>query len=57
MILLYGIWRAGKSTLMYQIIDHLLNAYKKPPLHIFYYSFDLQKRGLDQIIESYKMGT
>lgn len=55
MILLYGMRRAGKSTLMYQIIDHLLNEYKKPPLHIFYYSFDLQKRGLDQIIESYEL--
>jgi hypothetical protein len=55
MILLYGMRRAGKSTLMYQIIDYLLNHRKKPPLNLFYYSFDLQKHGLDQVIDSYEL--
>ncbi len=55
MILLYGMRRAGKSTLMYQIIWHLLNQRKVPSMHIFYYSFDLKKDDLDQVIESYEL--
>ncbi|MGE9810972.1 AAA family ATPase, partial [Ferroplasma acidiphilum] len=38
MILLYGLRRMGKTTIMYQLIDELLN--KTDSKNILYFSFD-----------------
>lgn len=54
-ILLYGIRRAGKTTLMHQIIDHILTQKKIPHFNILYFSFDLQELSLEQIVEYYEV--
>jgi len=54
-ILLYGIRRAGKTTLMHQLIDHLLRDQQVDPFRIVYFSFDLQELGMEVILESYEM--
>jgi uncharacterized protein len=54
-ILLYGIRRAGKTTLMHQLIDHILTQNKIPHFNILYFSFDLQDLSLDQIVEYYEV--
>ncbi len=52
-ILLYGIRRAGKTTLMFQIIQELLNQGINP-LHILYFSFDERKYPLEEILKDYE---
>mgnify|MGYP000066599702 FL=1 len=54
-ILLFGIRRAGKTTLMHQLIDHLLRDQQVDPFRIVYFSFDLQELGLEGILESYEL--
>jgi len=54
-ILLFGIRRAGKTTLVHQLIDHLLRDQQVDPFRIVYFSFDLQELGLDVILESYEL--
>ena len=52
MILLYGLRRMGKTTIMYQLIDELLN--KTDSKNILYFSFDDTNYGLDDIMEVYQ---
>jgi len=52
-VILEGIRRAGKTTLMYQLIDYLLIELKIDPFHILYYSFDEPDGNLDEIIKYY----
>jgi len=51
-IILKGLRRTGKSTLMFQLIKHLLenNISNK---HIFYFSFDQTKAELKELLEFY----
>ena len=53
-ILLTGLRRVGKTTLIYQIIDELL---KKgvAPYHILYFSFDETKYDLESMISQYEL--
>jgi len=52
-ILLYGIRRSGKTTLMFQLIQELLNQGINP-LHILYFSFDERKYPLEEILKEYE---
>ncbi|MBW1714332.1 MAG: ATP-binding protein [Deltaproteobacteria bacterium] len=53
-IILYGLRRSGKTTLMYQIIDHLLRERDISPFRILYFSFDEQAFDLNQLIDIYQ---
>jgi hypothetical protein len=48
-----GLRRTGKTTLMYQLIDHLLEQ-GVDPRHILYFSFDIEKEDLKKIIDQYE---
>lgn len=48
-----GLRRVGKTTLMYQLIDHLLSL-GVDPKNIFYFSFDIEKEDLKKIIDQYE---
>ncbi len=51
-LLIYGLRRAGKTILMYQLIDHLLkNGINKK--HILYFSFDEKISFLKELFEAY----
>lgn len=54
MIILFGLRRAGKTTLMYLLMDHLLRKGNVTPFHILYFSFDEQALSLDEILETYQ---
>lgn len=53
-LLFTGLRRVGKTTLMYQIIDALLRK-GVHPYHIFYFSFDEARFGLEELIEQYEI--
>ena len=53
-ILLFGLRRAGKTTLMYQMMSYLLNDNKEQAYKILYFSFDEQKYEPDEILNMYK---
>ncbi len=48
-----GLRRTGKTTLMYQLIDHLLEQ-GVPKERIMYFSFDKKVSSIEQIINTYK---
>jgi len=50
---LYGIRRAGKTTLMYQLISRLLTKKRVLPARILYFSFDELVTGLINLLEDY----
>ncbi|MCL5010833.1 MAG: ATP-binding protein [Patescibacteria group bacterium] len=52
-ILLYGLRRVGKTTILYQIIQELLNK-KVNPLSVLYFSFDEQTANIKEIISLYE---
>ena len=54
MIILFGLRRAGKTTLMYQLIDHLLKKGGVEPFRILYFSFDEQAYSLSKLLEIYQ---
>lgn len=54
-LLLMGLRRVGKTTLMFQLIDYLLNKLEVNPLHILYFSFDEEREELDKILEEYQI--
>lgn len=54
MIILFGLRRSGKTTLMYQIINHLLAKRDVPPFRILYFSFDEQAFDLNHLLEIYQ---
>lgn len=54
MCVLYGLRRAGKTTLMFQVIDDLLRRKKVNPLHILYFSFDEKRIDFDDLLRSYE---
>jgi len=53
-LLFTGLRRAGKTTLMFQIIDELLKR-KVNPFNILYFSFDEQQLQLDDILKTYEI--
>lgn len=48
-----GLRRTGKTTIMYQMIDYLLQKDVKPR-NIVYFSFDEMVEGLDHVINTYR---
>ena len=52
-LLLYGLRRAGKTTLLYQIIDDLLSKGVQQK-HILYFSFDESEAEIDRLIQIYE---
>jgi predicted AAA+ superfamily ATPase len=52
-LLITGLRRVGKTTLMYQLIQHLLDE-KVKSLHIVYFSFDEEIVDLDDLIKTYE---
>ncbi len=48
-----GLRRTGKTTLMYQLIDHLLNG-GVPEKRIMYFSFDKKVSSIKEILQTYK---
>ncbi|MGM0365375.1 MAG: ATP-binding protein [Actinomycetota bacterium] len=54
MIILSGLRRVGKTTLMFQIIDELINEGINP-YHILYFSFDEEEMELNEIIKNYEI--
>ncbi|MFH1199951.1 MAG: ATP-binding protein [Candidatus Micrarchaeota archaeon] len=52
-VLLYGLRRVGKTTMLYQLIDSLL---KKgvPPYNVLYFSFDEEAGGIDGVVAAYE---
>ena len=54
-LLLFGLRRAGKTTLMYQLIDYLIQKQNTDPFHILYFSYDEQRYDLEEILEFYQI--
>ena len=52
MIILYGLRRMGKTTMMYQIISELLKVNKSR--YVLYFSFDEYTHSLKDILNSYQ---
>jgi len=53
-VILFGLRRAGKTTLMYQLIDYLLKKEGVEPFRILYFSFDEQAFSLSKLLEVYQ---
>ncbi len=53
--LITGPRNSGKTTLIYQLISHLLKRGVKPE-HIFYHSFDEKRAGLGMLLIDYERG-
>ncbi len=51
-IVICGLRRVGKSTLMYQLIQHLIET-KVNPLNILYFSFDKKVGEIKEILDTY----
>jgi hypothetical protein len=51
-IVICGLRRTGKSTLMYQLIQHLIEG-GVPPANTLYFSFDKSVAGCKQILDAY----
>lgn len=47
-----GLRRVGKSTLMYQLIQHLIEKGTKP-LNVLYFSFDKKVGGIKEVLDAY----
>lgn len=52
-LLLYGMRRIGKTTLMYQIIDHLISTGTNNR-KILYFTFDETEAGIEDLISTYE---
>jgi len=53
-IILKGLRRTGKTTLLYQIIHYLLKEKKVSPYRIMYFSFDEEVADFDELIQTYQ---
>lgn len=53
-LIFHGLRRVGKTTLLYQIIDELLENKTIDPYNILYYSFDDEKNEIEKIIDIYE---
>lgn len=52
-LLITGLRRVGKTTLLYQLIQELLNK-KVPPSSILYFSFDEELGDIEDLLETYR---
>ena len=52
-ILIYGLRRTGKTTFLYQLIQHLIDS-DIDPLHILYFSFDEKVTDINEILRVYE---
>lgn len=52
-VLLYGLRRVGKTTMMYQMISDLLSINK--PIQILYFSFDEKRYNINEVLETYQV--
>lgn len=50
-VILAGLRRVGKTTLLYQTIEHLLNTHD--PKHVLYFNFDKKTKELTEILNAY----
>lgn len=53
--IIHGIRRAGKTTLMHQLIEHLIEKMQVDPFHILYFSFDELNYSLKEILDYYSI--
>ena len=53
-LLLTGIRRVGKTTLMFQLIQELISNMHINPYHIFYFSFDEKVGNINELIKEYE---
>lgn len=53
-LILYGLRRAGKTTLMFQIIEGLLKERGVSPLQILYFSFDEESEDIGELLKAYE---
>ncbi len=53
-LILYGLRRAGKTTLMFQIIEELLKKRGVSPLQVLYFSFDEESEDITEILKTYE---
>jgi len=53
-LVLSGLRRVGKTTLMFQLIDGLLNDKRVDSYHILYFSFDEAKSEIENILSEYQ---
>ncbi len=53
-LMLTGLRRVGKSTLIYQLIEDLLKLKKVDPKHIVYFTFDASLSDLTNILDEYQ---
>ncbi len=51
-VLVYGLRRVGKSTILYQMIDDLLRTVDQR--RVLYFSFDDRRYGLDEVMDAYQ---
>jgi len=51
-VILSGLRRVGKTTLLYQAIEHLLK--KNDSKHVFYFNFDKKAKELTEILNAYE---
>jgi len=52
-LLVYGLRRVGKTTLFYQLIQHLLEEGVEPG-NVLYFSFDVAKAGIGDVLRTYE---
>lgn len=53
-LILSGVRRAGKTTLMYQVVDELLRNKNTNPYEILYFSFDEAVSDIEKILKDYE---
>ena len=53
-LILKGLRRVGKTTLLYQIINHLLKEKEVSPYRIMYFSFDEEIEDFNELIQTYQ---
>lgn len=54
---LVGLRRVGKSTLLFQIINHLIKEKRVDPLRILYFTFDEKQISIDDLLNLYLIQT
>jgi predicted AAA+ superfamily ATPase len=54
-LLISGLRRAGKTTVLYQLIDHLISEEKESPTNILYFSFDERNITLDELLSYFEI--
>lgn len=53
-LIISGLRRVGKTTLMFQVIDELLSKRNVDPYHILYFSFDEERESIEDILNEYE---